>query len=172
MRCRIPPDSSSLAVLSGYDILYLVHVSTNRMVRLAAGVGTRYPAFATSLGRALLAFEHDDVRNHYLDTGEFTAFTEHTVTSRAALRRLFTEVRKQGYAATVDELDYGLISIAVPILDDGGRSMAAINCSTSTSRVGKEELIRTRLLVLRHAAGHIETALRRHPYLLRSVHPD
>ena len=165
-------DSSSLAVLSGYDILYLVHVSTNRMVRLAADVGTRYPAFATSLGRALLAFEHQDVTNNYLDTGEFTAFTEHTVTSRAALRKLFAEVRKQGYAATVDELDYGLISIAVPILDDAGRSMAAINCSTSTSRVGKDELIKTRLPILRRAAGQIETALRRHPYLLRSVHPD
>ncbi len=64
-------DSSSLAVLSGYDILYLVHVSTNRMVRLAAGVGTRYPAYATSLGRAMLAFETpSDVRNPYLDTGE------------------------------------------------------------------------------------------------------
>src|SRR5665213_3970080 len=89
-------DSSSLAVMSGFDILYLVHVSTNRMVRLAAGVGTRYPAYATSLGRAMLAFEHEDVRNHYLDTGVFTSFTEHTVTSRADLRRLFADVRKSG----------------------------------------------------------------------------
>ena len=64
-------DSSSLAVLSGYDILYLVHVSTNRMVRLAAGVGTRYPAYATSLGRAMLAFEGEDVRAHYLNTCTF-----------------------------------------------------------------------------------------------------
>ena len=165
-------DSSSLAVLSGYDILYLVHVSTNRMVRLAAGVGTRYPAYATSLGRAMLAFEHDDVRNHYLDSGTFTSFTEHTITGRADLRRLFADVRKQGYAATQDELDYGLISIAVPILDESGRSMAAINCSTSTSRVSKDELIRTRLPILRDAARHIEAALRRQPYLLRSIHPD
>jgi IclR family pca regulon transcriptional regulator len=165
-------DSSSLAVLSGFDILYLVHVSTNRMVRLAAGVGTRYPAYATSLGRALLAFEHDDVRNHYLDTGTFSALTEYTVTSRAELRRLFSEVRKSGFAATQDELDYGLISLAVPILDEHGRSLAAINCSTSTSRVGKEDLIRTRLPILRNAAHTIESALRRQPYLLRSVHPD
>lgn len=165
-------DSSSLAVLSGYDILYLVHVSTNRMIRLAAGVGTRYPAYATSLGRAMLAFEHEEVRNHYLDTGTFTSFTEHTVTSRADLRRLFLDVRKSGYAATQDELDYGLISIAVPILDDQGRSLAAINCSTSTSRVGKEELIHTRLPILQNAARSIELALRRQPYLLRSVHPD
>lgn len=164
-------DSSSLAVLSGFDILYLVHVSTNRMVRLAAGVGTRYPAYATSLGRAILAFEHEEVRNHYLDTGEFKAFTEHTITGRADLRKLFAEVRKTGYAATQDELDYGLISIAVPILDDSGRSMAAINCSTSTSRVGKEELVRTRLPILRSAAGQIEAALKRNPFLLYSVHP-
>ncbi|HWD29934.1 MAG TPA: IclR family transcriptional regulator C-terminal domain-containing protein [Rhizomicrobium sp.] len=164
-------DSSSLAVLSGSDILYLVHVSTNRMVRLAAGVGTRYPAYATSLGRAMLAFEHEDVRNHYLDTGAFTPFTEHTVTGRAELRKLFYEVRREGYSATQDELDYGLISIAVPILDGAGRSLAAINCSTSTSRVGREELIRTRLPILQTAARVIEQALQRQPYLLRSVHP-
>lgn len=165
-------DSSSLAVLSGFDILYLVHVSTNRMVRLAAGVGTRYPAYATSLGRVMLAFEHEDVRNHYLDTGTFTPFTEHTVTSRAELRKLLHDVRKAGYAATQDELDYGLVSLAVPILDESGRSLAAINCSTSTSRVGKDELVRTRLPILMNATRMIERALRGQPYLLRSVHPD
>jgi IclR family pca regulon transcriptional regulator len=165
-------DSSSLSVLSGYDVLYLVHVSTNRMVRLAAGIGTRYPAYATSLGRAILAFEADNVRAHYLNTGIFKAFTEHTVTSKAELKRILDDARKTGYAAIQDELDYGLISLSVPILDDSGRSMAAINCSTSTSRVKRDELIRTRLPVLRNAARFIESALRRQPYLLRSVHPD
>jgi len=165
-------DSSSLSVLSGNDILYLVHVSTNRMVRLAAGIGTRYPAYATSMGRALLAFEDDNVRAHYLNTAQLKSFTEHTVTSKAELKTILGEVRKAGYAAIQDELDYGLISLSVPILDDGGRSMAAINCSTSTSRVAKQELIRTRLPVLRNAARFIESALRRQPYLLRSVHPD
>lgn len=164
-------DSSSLAVLSGSDILYLVHVSTNRMVRLAAGIGTRFPAYATSLGRAMLAFEADDVRNRYLDTGNFTSLTEHTVTSRAELQQILMQVRRDGYSAVKDELDYGLISIAVPILDEGGRAMAAINCSTSTSRVGLDELIRTRLPVLQNATWHIQAALRRQPFLVRSVHP-
>lgn len=164
-------DSSSLAVLSGYDILYLVHVSTNRMVRLAAGVGTRYPAYATSMGRAILAFEAEDVRAHYLNTCNFVSFTEHTITAKTELRRMLDQARKAGYAAIQDELDYGLISVALPILDESGRSMAAINCSTSTSRVGKEELIRSRLPVLRNAARFIEAALRRQPFLLRSVHP-
>ncbi len=165
-------DSSSLSVLSGYDVLYLVHVSTNRMVRLAAGIGTRYPAYATSLGRAILAFESETVRAQYLATGSFKAFTEHTITSKAELKRTLEAARKAGYSAIQDELDYGLISLSVPILDDNGRSMAAINCSTSTSRVKMDELIRTRLPVLRNAARFIESALRRQPYLLRSVHPD
>lgn len=164
-------DSSSLAVLSGYDILYLVHVSTNRMVRLAAGIGTRFPAYATSLGRAMLAFEGDEVRNNYIETCHFEAFTEHTVASKAELRRILSEIRKCGYATIQDELDYGLVSLAIPILDENGRSIAAINCSTSTSRATKEELISTRLPVLHNAARHIEIALRRQPYLLRSVHP-
>ncbi|HEY4114241.1 MAG TPA: IclR family transcriptional regulator C-terminal domain-containing protein [Rhizomicrobium sp.] len=165
-------DSSSLAVLSGYDILYLVHVSTNRMVRLAAGIGTRFPAYATSMGRAILAFEADDVRNAYMAGAEFTQFTEHTVSSAPKLRKVLEQARKDGYAAIQDELDYGLISLSVPILDDHGRSMAAINCSTSTSRVNKAELTRTRLPKLHTAARHIEAALGRQPYLLRSVHPD
>jgi len=164
-------DSSSLAVLSGYDILYLVHVSTNRMVRLAAGVGTRYPAYATSLGRAMLAFESEAVRSHYLDTCSMTAFTEHTVTSKEQLRQVLTDARRNGYAAVQDELDYGLVSLAVPVLDEAGRSLAAINCSTSTSRARKDELVKSRLMVLQNAARHIEGALRRQPYLLRSVHP-
>lgn len=165
-------DSSSLSVLSGGDVLYLVHVSTNRMVRLAAGIGTRYPAYATSMGRAILAFESESVRSHYLATASLKPFTEHTVTSKPELKRILSDAAKSGYVSIQDELDYGLVSLAVPILDDAGRSMAAINCSTSTSRVQRDELIRTRLPVLRSAARFIESALRRQPYLLRSVHPD
>jgi IclR family pca regulon transcriptional regulator len=165
-------DSSSLAVRSGQDVLYLVHVSTNRMVRLAAGVGTRFPAYATSLGRAILAFETPAAREGYLDTAQFTAFTAHTLTTRKELAKVLTEARANGYAATKDELDYGLISIATPILDSEGRAAAAINCSTSTSRVTLEELVESRLPVLRNAARHIESALRRQPFLLRSVHAD
>jgi IclR family pca regulon transcriptional regulator len=165
-------DSSSFAVLSGEDVLYLVHVSTNRMVRLAAGIGTRFPAYATSLGRAILAFETPQVREAYLGAVEFTAFTAHTITTREGLAAVLARTRAEGYAATKDELDYGLISIATPILDADGRAVAAINCSTSTSRVAMEELVDSRLPTLRNAGRHIESALRRQPFLLRSIHPD
>lgn len=165
-------DSSSFSVLAGQDVLYLVHISTNRMVRLAVGVGTRFPAYATSLGRAILGFETPQVQAAYGEACRFEPLTEHTVKSRAEFRQILSEVRRAGYAASENELDYGLVSLAVPIRDASGRASSAINCSTSTSRADKAEMIRSRLPVLLNAARHIESELRRQPYLIHSVHPD
>ncbi len=162
-------DSSSLAVLSHYDILYLVHVSTNRMIRLAAGVGTRFPAFATSLGRVLLADQNETALNDYFRNVELRAFTDKTLTSAGKLRQILKQVRKKGYASVQDELDYGIVSVAVPIINDKGETLAAINCSTATTRITQEEMIRTRLPVLLEGANRINMELRRYPILTHSV---
>lgn len=162
-------DSSSLAVLSQLNILYLVHVSTNRMVRLAAGVGTRFPAYATSLGRVLLAMQSEEVTERLLGSIELERFTDKTVTSLPALRKILRQVRRQGYASIQDELDYGIVSVAVPVHADDGRVVAAINCSTATTRVNEEEMVRTRLPHLQRAAEAIDRELRRYPVLLHSI---
>lgn len=162
-------DSSSLAVLSQNDILYLVHVSTNRMIRLAASVGTRFPAYATSLGRVLLAGLPEDSLNDYLKQVELRPFTDKTLTSAPKLRQTIRQVRKRGYASVQDELDYGIVSVAVPIVNDRGETLAAINCSTGTTRITQEEMIRTRLPVLQEGARRINMELRRYPVLAHSV---
>jgi len=162
-------DSSSLAVLSQYDILYLVHVSTNRMIRLAAGVGTRFPAYATSLGRVLLAGQDAETLNNYFKNVELRPFTDKTLTSAARLRQILKQVRKQGYASVQDELDYGIVSVSVPIVNDRGETLAAINCSTATTRITQEEMLRTRLPVLQEGARRIDMELRRYPILAHSV---
>ncbi len=162
-------DSSSLAVLSQYDILYLVHVSTNRMIRLAASVGTRFPAYATSLGRVLLAGLDADALNIYFKNVELRTLTDKTITSAAKLRQILKQVRKQGYASVQDELDYGIVSVSVPIINDRGETLAAINCSTATTRITQEEMIRTRLPVLQEGAKRIDMELRRYPILAHSV---
>jgi IclR family transcriptional regulator, pca regulon regulatory protein len=162
-------DSSSLAVLSQQNILYLVHVSTNRMVRLAAGVGTRFPAYATSLGRVLMAMQSDARMEALLRATRFEPFTDKTVTSRPALREILKTVRVQGYASIQDELDYGIVSVAVPVRSDDGTVIAAINCSTATTRVNEADMVRTRLPHLRKAAAAIESELHRYPVLLHSV---
>lgn len=162
-------DSSSLAVLSYQNILYLVHVSTNRMVRLAAGVGTRFPAYATSLGRVLLAHLPDAAMERTLSEMKPEKFTDKTETSVTALRKILKQVRKQGYASIQDELDYGIVSVAVPIRSDSGEVIAAINCSTATTRVNEAEMVETRLPHLQDAAGKIELELRRYPILVHSI---
>jgi IclR family transcriptional regulator, pca regulon regulatory protein len=162
-------DSSSLAVLSQQNILYLVHVSTNRMVRLAAGVGTRFPAYATSLGRVLMAMQSDARMEALLRLARFEPLTDKTVTSRAALRKILEQVRAQGYASIQDELDYGIVSVAVPVRSDDGTVIAAINCSTATTRVNETDMVRTRLPHLQKAAAAIERELHRYPVLLHSV---
>lgn len=162
-------DSSSMAVLSGDDILYLVHVSTNRPIRLRAGVGTRFPIYATSLGRVLLAHQPDDAIEAYLARADLPALTEHTVTDRDALRAMMKQARRDGHASAQDELDYGIVSVSVPVFDADGNVAAAINCSTSTTRVSREDLVESRLPHLRSAAREIGDALRRWPFLSHSL---
>jgi IclR family pca regulon transcriptional regulator len=162
-------DSSSLAVLFHENILYLVHVSTNRMVRLAAGVGTQFPIYATSLGRIMLAYQHRDMIEGYLHNVKMKAFTDKTVVTLSKFRSILKKAKRDSYASVQDELDYGIVSVAVPVFNDRSEVVAAINCSTSTARIKQDEMIRTRLPVLREAADHIEMELRRYPMLAYSV---
>lgn len=162
-------DSSSMAVRSDRDILYVAHVSTNRQLRLGANVGTRFPLHATSLGKVLLAFQPQAELEAFLAAGTFARMTEHTVTDPAMLAKRLHQVRQTGYDSALDELDYGIVSVAVPIFDTERRILAAINCSTSTTRISQDELVRTRLPLLRAAAAEIEALLARWPSLARSL---
>jgi IclR family pca regulon transcriptional regulator len=162
-------DSSSMAVLSGRDILYIAHVSTTRHIRISANVGTRFPLHATSLGKVLLAFQSPEIIEDYFAGGALKRFTEHTITSEALLRERLKQVREHGYDSALDELDYGIVSLAVPVFDRDRRITSAINCSTSTTRISQTELLRTRLPLLQDAAREIQSALQKRPYLAHSL---
>jgi IclR family pca regulon transcriptional regulator len=164
-------DSASLAVLSGSDILYVAHVSTDRRFRLAANVGTRFPFHATSLGKAMAGFVDAGTRGRLLGSAPFERFTERTVTDGAVMAERLRTVAERGYDSALDELDYGIVSVAVPVFGRDRKVIAAINCSTSTTRISQDELVRTRLPMLRGAAGEIEAALRRWPALETSLKP-
>jgi IclR family pca regulon transcriptional regulator len=162
-------DSSSLAVLSNAEILYLVHVSTNRMIRLAAGFGTRFPAYPTSLGRVLLAYEKAAHIEEYIGNVDMQKLTTKTVTSKSRLRKILASIRKKGYASIQDELDYGIVSVSVPVFGPEGDILAAINCSTATTRVTMKAMVESRLPELKKAATKIEVELRRYPILVHSI---
>src|SRR3546814_20631505 len=99
---------------------------------MTAGVGSRFPAYAVSMGRILLAALPDEQLEQYLATAEFAPLTPWPVTNPKALRKLITKVRRDGYIIVRDELEAGLAAVAVPVPLQSGSTLAAITCSRPT----------------------------------------
>jgi IclR family pca regulon transcriptional regulator len=158
-------DASSIGTLEGADVIYIAHSSVQRARRAAATIGARYPAFATSLGRVLLAGLPEDKLEAYFATLAPVALTQLTVTDIPTLKTLIKEVRDQGYSTTVDQLDYGVTAISVPIRNPEGRTVAALNSSGYTGLISEEKLVAERLPALRAAASRIGLSLTRYPVL-------
>jgi IclR family pca regulon transcriptional regulator len=147
-------DSVSLAVLAGDKIQYTGRVATSRVMSVNITVGTRLPAYATSLGRVMLA----DLPEPRLS--ELLPLTPHTLTDPEKLRAELDHVRETGYALVDEELEEGLRSIAVPVRERGGRVVAAVNVAMHSSRRTAEECVRDVLPELHATAGRIEADLR------------
>ncbi|WP_249200399.1 IclR family transcriptional regulator domain-containing protein [Thetidibacter halocola] len=158
-------DAASVGTLDGDDVIYVAHVSVQRARRAAAVAGARYPAHCTAIGRVLLAALPDDRRRAWLDGADLHPLTQKTVTDKAALATILNEVRTEGYATTVDQLDYGITALAVPIRDTSGRTIAALNSSGYTGMVTPQDLVRDRLPALRETASHIAHEIQRFPVL-------
>ncbi|HYZ00324.1 MAG TPA: IclR family transcriptional regulator C-terminal domain-containing protein [Candidatus Binatia bacterium] len=155
-------ESSSLAVLDGCEIVYVARVATGRMSH-SLTVGTRLPAFATALGRALLACLTEDELPASLPEEPFPRFTDRTIGNGASLRDALAGVRSRGFAINDGELEEGQRSIAVPIRGARGRAEAALNVAVDAGRVSVDDLRTGILPELREAAAAIENDLRHHP---------
>lgn len=153
-------ESCSMATLDLPDIVYVARVPTSRIMTVALGVGARLPAYATSMGRVLLAGLPPVELDRYLDELEPEALTDRTLTSIEDLRAVIAEAGKAGYAVVDQELEQGLRSIAVPVVDGRGKAIAALNVSAHTSRATAAALRTDVLPRLREAANGIGTALR------------
>ncbi|MFE2882956.1 IclR family transcriptional regulator C-terminal domain-containing protein [Streptomyces sp. NPDC059272] len=146
-------EPASLAILVGDDVQYTARVATSRVMSVNIAVGTRLPAYATALGRVLLA--DAPPREH-----ELRALTPRTLTDPAALAAALETVRTQGYALVDEELEAGLRSIAVPVRDRTGRVVAALNTATHVTGRTVTEYVRDVLPELTVTAGAIEAELR------------
>ncbi len=150
-------DSASLAVLTegGHEVQYTARVATSRIMSVNITLGTRLPAYATSLGRVMLA----DLLPEVPLPESPAPPTPHTVTDRRELLTILDRVREAGYALVDGELEEGLRSIAVPVRERGGRVVAAVNVAMHSSRRSVEECVAEVLPELRDAAGRIEAEL-------------
>ncbi len=135
-------ESSSVCVLDGDDVVYVARVPTSRIMTVAINVGTRFPGYATSMGRVLLANLPGDRLEEYLARVRPRPLTRRTITTPQSLRTELRRIRAQGYAIVDQEMEEGLRSVAAPIRDAGGTVVAAANVSAHASRHSVESIRR------------------------------
>lgn len=152
-------ESCSAAVLDATDIVYVIRVPTHKIMRISLGVGSRLPAYCTSLGRLLLAGLPDEEVRARLEASAPEALTRHTVTDIDALAAKVAQARRQGWCLVNQELEEGLTSIAAPIVDRAGRTIAALNISGQSNRTSAKVMQETMLPPLRAAAAEISRLL-------------
>jgi IclR family pca regulon transcriptional regulator len=152
--------SCSIAVLDGDEIAYVQRVSIRKVMAISLAVGARLPAYATSMGRVLLAALPEAELEAWLKRQKLTTHTAWTLIDRKALREEIGRVRKRGFALIEQELEAGLCSIAVPLRGSDGRTMAALNVGMPWHKSARVELERRILPALRECAVGIETVLR------------
>jgi len=148
-------ESSSVSVLDDADVVYVARVPVSRIMTVAISVGTRFPAYATSMGRVLLAGLPDTELEGYLAKVRIDRLTPRTVATVAALRTELARVRSQGFALVDQELEEGLRAVAAPIRDRAGRVVAAVNISAHASRTSVESMRRKLLPPLLATAARI-----------------
>jgi IclR family pca regulon transcriptional regulator len=152
-------ESSSASVLDGQDIIYVARVPTRHILSIALSIGTRLPAYCTSMGRVLLAALPEPELRRYLEQVQLRPRTPNTVTDKERFREILNEVSAEGYAITSGELEEGLRSIAVPVRSSSGRTIAAINIGTQVARVTKAQMLKEFLPILRTTAQRLGAAL-------------
>jgi IclR family pca regulon transcriptional regulator len=151
-------ESCSLSVLDGRDIVYVARVPTHRIMAVVITVGTRFPAYATSMGRVLLAGLAPDALDEYLSGAQLVALTPKTIADETQLRRALKRVAGAGYAMVDQELEVGLRSIAVPVRVKG-QVAAALNVSMHVGQRTADSARREILPLLRDTARVIEDDL-------------
>lgn len=154
-------ESSSVSVLDDTDIVYVARVPTKRIMTVAIGLGSRFPAYRTSMGRALLAELSDDEALDLFRRSQRDDPTAYTVRTEEELLDRLAEVRAEGWALVDQELEIGVRSVAAPLRDGSGRAVAAMNVSTHVARTDLDQVRREFVPRLLETAASISAALAR-----------
>ncbi len=152
-------ESCSAAVLDGDEIVYVGRSAETRIMSISLFVGTRLPAYCTSMGQVMLAQLPPDALDAYLKRVRLVERTGRTITSVAALRKAVEKVRHAGFALLDQELELGLRSIAVPVRTRSGQVVAAVNIGAHAARVTLETMRQRFLPELRRCAAELGAAL-------------
>jgi IclR family pca regulon transcriptional regulator len=154
-------ESVSVAVLDSFEIVYVARIPTKRIMRIGLALGSRLPALATSMGRMIVADLPSDKRKEFVRSAPLRRLTTTTITKRSELVNVLDKIHKQGWALLDQELEEGVRSIAAPIRDKRGRTIAAINIGTQTGRVSMKQLTDEFIPLLLKTAADISITMGR-----------
>jgi IclR family pca regulon transcriptional regulator len=152
-------ESFSVATLDGEDIVYIARTQVNRVMAVDLHIGSRLPAYCTSMGRILLAYLPAEQLEQYLAKVNLIPHTTRTITSIEKLRLALRNIRRNGYAICDQEYEVGLRSIAVPVYSSSGRVVATLNLSGNAPRLSVLEMQNRFLTPLRNAANELSVFL-------------
>jgi IclR family transcriptional regulator, pca regulon regulatory protein len=153
-------ESFSVATLDGEDIVYVARTTVNRVMAVDLHIGSRLPAYCTSMGRILLAYLPTEQLEQYFTRVVLTPHTPRTITSVEKLRLILRNIRRNGYALCDQEYEIGLRSLAVPVFSSNGRAVATINLSGNAPRLSALDMQTRFLPHLRNAANELAVFLR------------
>lgn len=153
-------ESSSVSILDGTDIVYVARAAQKKVMSIALMPGSRLPAYCTSMGRVLLAALPGDQARALLSALPLPARTPHTLTDPEAILSELGRVKNQGYALIDQEVEMGLRSIAVPLFNARGITVAAVNVGVPATQVGAEKLVPLYLEALRGLQSNLRAVLR------------
>ena len=142
-------ETVDLELLVGPEVMIIEEVQGEHMLRVGVGdnIGSRYPAYATSTGKLLLAGLSEAELKATLPN-KLAALTPFTVTDKQVLREQLAEARRQGWALSWEELEAGLVAIGAPITGRDGEPIAAVSISGPTARIDRSQIKHLSLIVM------------------------
>ncbi|MEL6517218.1 MAG: IclR family transcriptional regulator C-terminal domain-containing protein [Pseudomonadota bacterium] len=154
-------ESVSAAVLDKFDVVYVSGAQYHRVISVGITVGARFPAANTANGRVLLAVQPKDTWAGMIQNVPLNRMTDRTVTDRDEFRRILEDVREKGWCLVDQELEIGLMSIAVPVYSSAGALVGAINVGVPSVRMTPDTMINLILPKLQETVANISRALKK-----------
>jgi IclR family pca regulon transcriptional regulator len=149
----------SAAILDGHEIVYVSHIGRTEIISINLTVGSRLPAYATSIGQVLLGGLSDEALQEFLEEGDFPRLTSYTITDKDELRNAVIKAREDGYALVDQQFEIGLRSVSVPVRGHTGEIVCAISVSRFNENISPEESTRMYLPTMLETTAKLNSVI-------------
>ena len=154
-------ETCSAAILDGSEVVYVAGVQAHNIISVGITIGSRLSAVYTANGRVLLAAQPEEYWDGIIKNAQLTPRTPYSVTKKTKFREVLEDVRDKGWSLVVEELELGLLSIAIPLRYRSGVLAGAINIAVPSVRAVPEDMVKIYLPKLKETADQIQRSLAR-----------